>query len=285
VEIVVWVFCFVVMNTKTQSLLSTSFIKVLVPAMAFSLTGLAVQAQTIYYDSFSGGATALNGKTTDTGSGTWISTTAGGQTWLQDGTLDGSTTTDSVANALLAFTPTNGNIYELSVTASMSGSTSGWVALGFTESGKVIDEGVNASSFTGNANNPGASPWMLKRSADNATNTNQIVSFLGAGTAGSEVEGTFAGSTDLKIILDTTASAWSAEWFVDGTSVRNISYVTNPTISYVGISLIHNGTGTTPVATIDNFQLSTIPEPHTYGLFFGAAAGMIILVRRSRSGR
>ncbi len=238
------------------------------------LAGLALasgslQAATIYSETFSDGSVAtptdLNGSTPDVtiGVNTWSASE-----WQENGsttTIATSTSTTNEDSAFLAFTPTAGNIYTLSATMSVptGGATTGWVGLGFAETNTTT-----GSFFSNNA-----APWILYRPDTN------VDSFLGVGATNSADEGNWSVSATFSLVLNTEAAAWTAEWFIDGGSVRGpVAYGTNPTIGYVGFGR-ENGNK----SSIDNFSLSdnsVITEPSTTALI--GLGGLALILRRRK---
>jgi hypothetical protein len=217
-----------------------------------ALAGLALAASsahaaTIYSETF-GGSGDLNGTTPDTGANTWVASTD----WKADGTIAGTTVGDDNDSAFLAFAPVSGNVYNLSATVTqptVGFSTSAWLGLGFTN-------GNDTGNFFSSPNN--ASPWMLYR------NNSQVKTFNGPGATVSEVEGNFGGTITMSIELDTTAALWTAEWFVNGSSVRAEAYSTNPTITHVGFGREDGAS-----STLTSFSLTAIPESNAYALLAG----------------
>ena len=85
---------------------------------------------------------------------------------------------------------------------------------------------------------------------------------------------------NLKVVLDTTAADWSAEWFVDDVLVRGpVAYGTQPVINWVGFGKFSSASG-----TVDNFSLSAVaaPEPGTGALLGMAALGALAAFRPAR---
>lgn len=237
-------------------------------AAALTLTALALaatsaQAAVIYQDDFSGDGTAnLAGTTPDTttGGNTWIASTD----WKNDGSLAGAVNAGD--NAFLAFTPSTGTVYTLTVSlATPSGSTNAtaWGAVGFTADNLLTD-----FDFWQSTNN--ASPWVLYRQ-----NT-QVVTLDGPGVSGTNTGvGNFSGPITYSIVLDTTiASDWTAQWLVNGTEVRPAESIGTPTINYVGL-------GGALGADVDfsSFSLEVIPEPSAVLL---GGFGLLALLRRRR---
>lgn len=241
------------------------------PALAMGLmvgTAQQVEAEVIYDENFGGGAVALNGTAPDTttGGNIWTASTD----WLENGTaptpaLDVTTTDDD--SAFLAFTPTDGKIYTLTATLTQpsGGTNSGWIAIGFTGGD------TTTGSFWAND----AAPWLLWRPSD-ATSSNQVVSFLGTGTTGGADEGTATGTATFDIVLNTEADgAWTAEWFVNGSSVRGPEVVATEAITHVGF-----GRENSQSSTFTNFELTVVPEPGSLALL---SLGGLCVLRRRRS--
>lgn len=233
--------------------------------LLFSVLAACASAQTtLIYDDFSGsGSTSLNGTTPDTSLGgeTWIATTGPG-TWAADGSVSSS----GPSNAFLAFTPSAGHVYTLSLDANPLTVTSSWFALGF---GSGDDTGTGTGF-----QDTGVSPWMLLRGDRSG---NAVQTFIGPNTAGGANATGATGVVNLKVVLDTTGPSWTAEWFVNNASIRQNTYTTNPTINYVGFGDLGGITG-----TVDNFLLTAtgVPEPATTALTLGLATAALLARRR-----
>lgn len=223
---------------------------------ALALASASATAATLYSETFSGGSETLHASTPDitTGGAAWSS-----QGWNKNGTVDAGTDAD---NAFLAFTPTVGKVYTLSATLTQPSGAS-WAAIGFTENSNVaIDFWENTPTVT--------APWVLYRAA-----AGNVDSFLGPLTGGVEDEGDHPGGISLSILLNTEGAAWTAEWFVNGGSVRSETFASNPTgINYVGLGRENN----TDVI-FSSFSLTVIPEPSVAALF---GLGGLALLRRRR---
>jgi hypothetical protein len=131
---------------------------------------------------------------------------------------------------------------------------------------------AGTSTTTGSFFSNNAAPWILYRPG-----VGNVDSFLGPATGGTADHGNYATSAIFSIVLNTEAAAWTAEWFINGTSVRAAeAYGTNPTIGFVGFGR-ENGNNT----AIDNFSLSSnaIPEPSAALL---GGLGLLALLRRRR---
>jgi len=220
----------------------------------------ASAATVLYFDDFSGDvANNLHATTPDTsiGTNTWIANS--------DWKADGSISVGGSKNAFLPFVPTVGLIYTLTATLDkpVGLGASPWGAIGFTND--TLGSSANAT-FWGGSN--AAGPWMLYRA-----NNDQISTFAGTGTANSASHTSFNGTQTLTIVLDTTDTNWKAEWFVGTASLRQFTYTTNPTISYVGIG------SENAENNFSSFSLSVIPEPRAALL---GGLGLLILLRRRR---
>jgi len=221
----------------------------------------SAQAGTIYTDDFSGDAGDLSG----TGPG-WTATTTTGA-WQRDaGGLGKATLTGNRRFAWLPFTPTSGNEYTLSV--DMGVVPSSWMGILFATDSSTpgvapVDETALFTTDT--------YAWMLRDAGG-------VQSFTGLGTDGGAYTATGAGLTNLKIVLNTQASTWTAEYIVGGTSIRGpvaLPVGATTDIRWVGFG---NDAGH---GTVDNFLLTeAIPEPSSMSLL---ALGGLALLRRRRA--
>lgn len=240
------------------------------------LTGTsAARAEVIYSDDFNGAATTdLNGLAPDVrpGNETWLSAT-GDAGWKADGSINKSGENVN-SNSFLPFVPAAGNVYTLSIDANPNDTLvndSDWFALGFTSAANVT------TPF--NSNPLQAAPWMLLRSNvdDPSFSAYSASGPVNSGLVSHSLSN--SGFVNLKIVLDTTQPAWSAEWFFDGSSVRVFDYSTNPTINFVAFVGYDEADG-----FVDNFVLSdasaVVPEPATQVLTGLAIVGIVAICRR-----
>jgi hypothetical protein len=234
-----------------------------------ALLALPAQAVTVLYsDDFSGNGTAnLNATTPDTtiGTNTWSANTN-----IKD---NGSATAVASADAAagLAFTPTVGKVYTLSVTLAAptgGGTSSPWFAFGFTD---VFATGtVPQATYTA---------WMLWRSTADATEANRgDLNLYRLSTSdafpGNPAAKNVTDTQTLSIVLDTTTTLWSMEWFQGATSLGTMDYVSNPTINNVFF-----GRNTGAGFNLDSMSLTVVPEPRAALL---GGLGLLALLRRRR---
>ena len=204
-------------------------------AAAFAPTA---QAGTIYSDDFSGSAGDLSG----TGPG-WTATTTAGA-WQLDGSGK-ATTGGGNRFAWLAFTPTSGNEYTLSMDVDVT--SGGWMSIDFAR-----DNSPGVSPGDGTVWTVDTYAWMLRK------NAGAVQTFNGLATAnggpGATATGTFS---TLKVVLNTVPALWTVEYFVDGISNgAPKAYGANPTdISWVGFGT--EGAG----GSVDNFLLTDGAAP------------------------
>ncbi len=221
-------------------------------------------ADIIYSESFGGSDTnALSGTSPDIrpGAETWMAVN-----WSETGKLN----VFADSNAFLPFTPEAGKLYTLTATLDPKTAgigTSHWLALGFAQSNNT---GVD---FWASPNNSG--PWVLFRQEDAAATV--IGTYTGPGTTGSQAHDLNpdkVGAVVFTIELDTTAANWTADWYEDGNLLRSHTFITNPTIHYVGFG------GVEATGIIDDFSLVVIPEPSTLALV-GLCGLTLLCVRGS----
>jgi hypothetical protein len=247
-------------------------------ALLLTLVGTAHAQNVLYQHNFDGSAAAtlhtLAPDVNNNGGGTtWVTRTdtglrsGTGLKWFDDGTI--SDTPGGSAAATLGFRPIAGNVYTLSARISNVNSSTNpdnWFAMGFA-SGQTSSPG-GAAEFYG-ADLPtevNGQPWMLVRSSASGL-TNQT--FLGPSVGGGgewDATATFSEPIDIRIVLDTTAAAWSAEWLAKpasaGTyiSLRTEVYATNPNIRSVAMTVLDGVS-----ATIDSFSLASSGAAYTAG--------------------
>lgn len=166
----------------------------------------------------------------------------------------------------------NPGLYTLSSTITMAaGTSSKWVSMGF------IQSGVLASGLGGAMNGSDAGwPWILLRDNGGAA------VFGGSAASNSLASlalGTYATDTaqTVSLVLNTSLTNWTLDAYVGGvqldlngvTAGSTYTFTTNPDIQYVGLSVSGGGTG---LESIDNFSLSTVPEPSAMVLMVSGVA-------------
>lgn len=236
---------------------------------------------TLAQDDFSQVATTdLGLRTADVG-GQWQATNNYNQ--------DGSLTTDAAGGAaILAFTPTVGNLYTLSADTVLT-SAAGYIGLGFanknsTNVATTWDTDVEVPNNLYRFSNIGTQgySWMFNVVATGVYTQNAYAG-PGAGATLITPVGTSvnSGTLNMTITLDTSATNWVSKMYVNNTLFATTTYVGNggllTAIDSVGVTNFGGTTG-----TIDNFLLTAeaIPEPRAALL---GGLGLLALLRRRRS--
>lgn len=224
----------------------------MVQAAVIASLVVSANAAIIYSNDFTSGSSSatLNGTTTTVGDGTWIARPNGATK------ADGSMVNGDVACAFLAFEPEAGKVYTLTATVDQPVkrvSTEGGLALAFTTSATTTtDFWQNNPTSPANLN-----PAVLYQSANKSlADPHTVDTYVGRATL-QEGEGSVTGSQTFSIVLNTTVgSNWTAEWFMDGSSVRTQDLGTNLDINYIGF-----GKDSDVDAQINNLSLTVISEP------------------------
>lgn len=239
-------------------------------------------AETIFSDDFSGLSTVnLSGTTPDivpTGStATWST----GSVFKANGSVASGTTN---YNAWLPFVLNDANdgdrVYTLSAQSNVA-TANKWFALGFYASSTAPSTGGSTGNFLTNLDT--VSMMSFARAA--AGDTANLKMYLGPKNTTVTVGPTSIADTnaDMKtftVVLDTKPANWTVQWYVDDTLYGSGTYVTNPSITYVGM-----GVGSSSVvATVDNFTLtrSDVPEPGTLTLLSTSMIGLLAYAWRKR---
>ena len=236
--------------------------KSLALVLALVFTSTVAKSAVIYEHTF-GGTGTLNSVAVTTAS-TFAGGTSGA-TWSASVlySANGSVAAGS-GGALLPFTPQLNYKYTLTGTVTTASTASGWYALGFAT-------GTNSGS---NHYNNGGTAWILKHGSGS------IQTYLNAQT-GAEGEGTIdplvSTSANFTITLDTSTPLWKAEWFLNGTSVRQVTYTANPDIKTIGFS--NSGIA----GSISNFQFSAVAVPEPSLSILALLGVFAVLAHRRRS--
>ena len=243
-----------------------------------SLAGLALSlscshaATTIFSDDFNGSTSNLDGASPDVGAGTWTAAAP------FDRNGDVNITNANAGSATLAFTPSNGLIYTLESSVTLSTGGSGdWIGFGFAN-GQSSTSGTGRRFLDGNT--PEGRAWIYARE-----NTNNPRTLL-TGSDATPWDGFTNSPTDLdlRIVLDTTGGTgnWTATWFAKDagdtsfTEIGGEKALTDEDINSVGFSVAGNGV----TADITNFSLTSVPEPSA--TLLGALGALALLIRRRR---
>jgi hypothetical protein len=198
-------------------------------------------------------------------SATWTGSTA----FKADGAIIGGATGNTFRSVKLGFTPTSGKIYTLAITLDRPTGTQ-WVGFGFAGSASQLP------NFEGGGAGAGAA-WMTYRT------NGAILSYYTDNTATGVNQGTYAGTKDLAVKLDTTGALWNLEYFIDGNSVRTVSGVSPMTVSQIRIEQIGDATLGFE-SGVSSFSLSAVPEPGSLAVVSGLVACISVLSRRRRQG-
>ena len=201
----------------------------------------------------------LNGSsptTSNLGSLTYSASTS----WDTNGT-EAIVVANSVS-AFLAFTPESGKVYSLSLSFNLSTTDANFLGFGFT------NQNLYNSAILSSLDYAGSGPGLLFRGNGEA---------LARINAGSTSLATgLADPATFTIILDTSNAAWTVSYLVNGVAAGSTyTYLTNPTISYIGF-----GNFSTARGSVDNFTLTAVPEPATFALALIGGLGLFIRQRR-----
>jgi hypothetical protein len=257
--------------------------RVLLCSLALAASSHAV---VIYTEDFNGsGSASLNGAAPTT------AVTFGGglssATWsAHNGMLNnGAPVNAEDSSAVLAFTPTAGNIYTLTVDLTSGSVDNDWIGFGFVQTGTVALPGTSAVTNAGRFTDVGqlGALWVLAR--ESVGGGTGDVEFFVNGTAfpitTTETDASFDGlvKNTLSIVFD--ATALTADLRVNGTSVTGGAVAVPGGLTLAGIAgvgITHNNT-TLAGTAFDNFSLSAVPEPSAALL---GLVGMLGLLRRRR---
>lgn len=235
--------------------------KIFLPLAACSGLALAssAHAATMVFDDFDGNiGTNLVGTTADVG-GTWEGASNA------DMKADGSISSGSERSAYQAVTIAVGEVYTLSADVTLDTGSGAFIAIGFANS-----PGDGAGAIWSDAN---PSAWMYLNAP--AWGIRRIA----GPDLGGEVQignTVFDTLVNLKVVLDTTNAAnYEATWFIDGVD-KGSAVIGAPSLTHVFINK-HDGSTS---GTVDNFQLTTVPEPSSVALL---SLGGLVLLRRRRN--
>jgi hypothetical protein len=172
--------------------------------------------------------------------------------------------------AWLAFAPQAGNVYQLSASftgVGPDGTSVAWYAMGFAQNvPTTLETGDNRFTVAPTL----GKAWMLFRANNPTTNTNQY--FLGnttSGTAGAAAWSTGSplnegGDIDLRIILDTNPTTWTATFYAKRPADSSYTQVSPSALPLNAQDIQAIGIARTSGNLSGNvtfFQLATVPEP------------------------
>ncbi|MCS7091378.1 MAG: PEP-CTERM sorting domain-containing protein [Verrucomicrobiota bacterium] len=213
----------------------------------------------IYNHSFTGSGGPLNG-TPETASGLlWQA----GPLFLDNGVVQ--TLVAPSANgqaAWLPFTPQNGLIY--TATATILNNQPNWIAFGFMPTNPPGGLLWTNTNFQVRHSNNGAYLWALTRNSPTAQDQQAFVG-PNATVPLTNFNGDLVDPTQpvtIQIVLDTTATTWTAEFFLNGVSRQtvNVPDAAKTAIGGIGFSRDRNASDNTG-GVIQSFTLTVIPEP------------------------
>ncbi len=219
-----------------------------------------VETGIVYLDSFDGEAGApLHGASLDIGEATWTT----GEVFKADGTVSALVLQQSNGQAAwLPFVPQPDAIYIAE--ARIHNPYQGWVAFGYMPATSATSPIWTVTNPGMRHSNSGAHAWALVRN-DNSGLHQQI--FNGPNTGNKLFDGNAADPeqpVDLKIVLDTTASVWTANYYINGkhlTGPHPLPASANPgsvsAIGGIGFSRSNTSVAGTD-ATISHFSLKAL---------------------------
>ncbi len=225
------------------------------------LIAFQAQAETvIYQDTFTAtdGAT-LAGHTPDT--------TSGGASWTGAGYIVGGKADNGGGYAYLPFNAIAGKIYSLSfemaAAPTVSTPNGSWIAFGYAATGGDL--------------------WNTGYGITLVTDQGKVYKGDGPGLFGgdglSNVTNVTAGTTHkYSVVLDTTASAWKADWYLDTNTSPWYSYSftsATPTIGTIAILFNMDNAQNPAGYTFDNLSLSAVPEPSALILLGTSLFGLL----------
>jgi hypothetical protein len=242
---------------------------------------------TIYSQTFSGGATSINGIAPTT-----ANTYAGGDSsklWSYTGTSNLFLTADghmdgNSGSALLNLTPQAGYLYTLTASVTLPADMNGqWIAMGFTLIDPTGEDGAHDRFADTTVR---GSPWMLARTggADAAHQADQFFSAVGGTTIDSEDLASGAGTYTLTLDLNTSAAQWTTTAYIDSTQMGSVfTYSSNPAIVAAGLGDSAIGAANAAGIQWNSWSLSAIPvpEPSIFALT-GLGMGALLLTYRKQ---
>ena len=254
-----------------------NLLRMKIPLLISSLVlAVSAQATVIFQENFDGdNTTNLNGTAPDV--------RPGSQVWTSSSTVvlrtDGSIATTGGASAWLPYTFASNQAYTLTtvVDIAYNGNSTAPIGIGFTSNGPLSGAAVNLadSGDYGIFQVRRDGSWAFFEGDDNNST---------ATAAGSGLFTTNRDNYEIKLVLDTSAAAWTLAGYLNGLQVDLngagagllFTYASNPVLSGVGVSYASN------TYSFESFALSAqaVPEPH--GAVLAALGGVAVLVFRRR---
>lgn len=226
-------------------------ISALTVSFAFGLISTCT-AQILYQDDYSGSSSnPLNATTPDMtiGANTWNATT-----FRADGSVAG------YGYGVLPFVPVSGKIYTLSATLNNNSSVN-WMTIGFVTT--LTDTNVLFQSEALVGISTDTDPVIIRHD----------------GTFSMYTPAGYSSGQTAAIVLDTQLSSWKADYYYGGTLIQSSSWPGAPS-DIVGVGIGSNFSS----GSIDNFSLSSVPEPSTL-VSVGLLGSMLAIGSRGRRSR
>jgi len=221
--------------------------------LATLLAGFA-NAAIIYQDDFSGSSgDYLNGIAPDIrpGSEVWAAATGRDRDLRADGSFIGSGT--AYSSAALPFTVEAGSIYIFTadlVMGDINPANTAWAAITFCTDADELDRDPRDASFV---------DLFVRRDGSARAGC------MATGWTKSAAAGSYSGTINLSIVLDTTEADWTAEYWINGSYYADTSF-SSVTSSGSTLYLKIGHYRAFEEAAFDNLSLTVVPKPASAGL-------------------
>jgi hypothetical protein len=201
---------------------------------------LSTQASMIYEHDFGGTTTnSLSGTAPDTdnygGTNLWV-----GGAGIK---VDGSITSNINTSATLAFTPTNGTVYQLDVTLDATTVNGDWIGFGFVKGQSSLDNSAQNRFIAGETV---GQAWAIVKGDPSVAKKGNSTHREGSGNA-IEFPGTSPNALEwryetsemnLRIILNTSNAVWNAIWYAKLTSESEYTVMRSEDLSANNINSV-----------------------------------------------